>query len=272
MVHDMTNISWIPTHTTTTQWSADRTIRIGASPLLRQLDAEWAHLRTSRRALRTARGWSRDCPDHPLADVVAEVTDLDDIRRATQRPSGPERSDDAILLALVELARSDELAGRIVLQHLLPSLIIHAKRYRSFTERVDPMGLIVPAAWLAIRSFDVERRRRHIASSLVSDAVFQAFRRPLRRRSSTEQVVAPDAMAARSCDEASPTALDELVTVLHDARRAGVPTGDLDLLRQLVRAGSPGVVARERNVTPRTVRNHRDRAIDRVRTALAVAA
>lgn len=252
MVHDMTTITW--------------------SPLLCELDAEWAHLRTSRRALQTARGWAASHPDHPLADVVAGVSDLDDIRRATQRPSGHERSDDAILLALVELARSHELAGRIVLQHLLPALILHAKRYRSFNGYIDPIALVVPAAWLAIRSYDVERRPRHVASRLVSDAVFQAFRRDFRRRSSTEQVVTPDAMEARSCHDVPATALDEFVTVLRDARRAGVPNGDLDLLRQLVRVGSPGVVARERNVTPRTVRNHRDRAIDRVRTALTVAA
>jgi hypothetical protein len=59
--------------------------------------------------------------------------------------------------------------------------------------------------------------------------------------------------------------------VLRDARRAGVPADDLDLLRQLVRVGSPGIVAVQRNVTPRTVRNHRDRAVDHVRTALAIA-
>ena len=68
------------------------------------------------------------------------------------------------------------------------------------------------------------------------------------------------------------SALDEFVTVLRDARRAGVPTGDLDLLRELVRVGSPGVVAKQRKVTPRTIRNHRDRAVDHVRTALFVAA
>jgi hypothetical protein len=67
------------------------------------------------------------------------------------------------------------------------------------------------------------------------------------------------------------TALDEFVTVLREARRAGVPAYDLDLLRQLVRVGSPGIVAQQRKVTPRTVRNHRDRAVDHVRAALAIA-
>jgi hypothetical protein len=237
-----------------------------------RLDAEWVHLRTSRRALRTARAWALRYPDHPLADVVSELDDLEQIRRATQRGSRTERHDDAILLALVELSRTDELAGRIVLQHLLPALILQAQRYRSFKDRTDPVAQLVPAAWLAIRSYDVERRRHHVASSLISDAVFQAFRRPLRARSATETVVAPGDFAATPCDDEPNGALDELVVVLREARRAGVPAADLDLLRQLVCVGSPGIIAEQRNVTPRTIRNHRDRAIDHVRSALAVAA
>jgi hypothetical protein len=207
-----------------------------------------------------------------LADVVSDLTDLDQIRQATQRGRRGECSHDAILLALVELSRDDELAGRIVLQHLLPALVGQAKRYRSFRDRSDPFALIVPAAWLALRTYDVERRRRHIASSLVSDAVFQAFRRQLRARASTEEICAPSAFDDRPFHDGPASAVDEFVTLLRDARRAGVPACDLDLLRQLVRVGSPGAVAEQRNVTPRTIRNHRDRAIDHVRTALAVAA
>ncbi len=203
--------------------------------------------------------------------LVSDLRDLEQIRRATQRSSGgPERRDDAILLALVELSSSDELAGRIVLQHLLPALISQARRYR-WSDRADPVAQIVPAAWLAIRAYDVERRRHHVASSLVSDAVFQAFRRPLRARSVTEKVVSPSSFASTPCEDGPCSALDEFVTVLRDAQGAGVPTADLDLLRQLVRVGSPGLVAAQRNVTPRTIRNHRARAIDNVRSALVAA-
>jgi hypothetical protein len=262
----MTTTPWIPHHRSTTTSRPERSL------LLARLDTEWAHLRISRRALRTARSWLARYPDHQLGSVVAELTDLEQIRQATQRHDDTARSDDAILLALVELSHSDELAGRIVLQHVLPALIANARRYRSYKDRTDPMAQIVPAAWLAIRSYDVERRRQHVASSLISDAVFQAFRRPLRARSATEEVTSPDSFAAISCHDNPATALDEFVTMLRDAASAGVPSQHLDLLRQLVRVGSPGVVAAQRAVTPRTVRNHRDRAIDEVRTALAVAA
>ena len=252
--------------------SAHLTQRTDGARLLARLDIEWAHLRTSRRALRTARSGADGYRDHPLAAVVADISDLDDLRRATQRSSHPDRPDDAILLALVELAQGDELAGRCVLQHLLPALIGHAMRYRSFTDRTDPVAHAVAAAWLAIRSYDVDRRRHHVASSLISDAVFQAFRRHLRRRSMTEQICAPAAFMDAPHHDEPATPLDEFVTVLRDAQRAGVPPCDLDLLRELVRVGSPGRVAEQRNVTPRTIRNHRDRAVEHVRTALAVGA
>lgn len=252
-----------------------RTTPVGTrerSHLLDRLDIEWTHLRTSRRALRTARSWASLVPGHPLADLVEDLTDLDQIRQATQRTNGAERLDDTILLALVELARRDELAGRIVLQHLLPALISNARRYRSYTDRTDPITQIVPAAWLAIRSYDVERRRHHVASSLISDAVFQAFRRQLRRCTVGEDLTAPVSFEQTAHHDGPATALDEFVIVLRDARRAGVPAHHLDLLCQLVRVGSPSVVAEQRKVTPRTVRNHRDRAVDYVRTALAIAA
>ena len=265
----------MPTTITTRVTATRRATPVGTperSHLLERLDLEWAHLRTSRRALRTARTWAERYPDHPLAGLVTELTDLDQLRQATQRRDGAERSDDTILLALVELARSDEHAGRIILQHLLPALISNARRYRSYTDRTDPIAQIVPAAWLAIRSYDVDRRRHHIAASLISDAVFQAFRRQLRRCAASEEPTSPVSFAEVAHHDGPATAVDEFVTVLRDARHAGVPAYDLDLLRQLVRVGSPGIVAHQRKVTPRTVRNHRDRAVDHVRIALAVAA
>jgi hypothetical protein len=265
------------THTTTSNTIANRAdspvdAAIGRSGLLAKLDAEWTHLRTSRRALRTARGWAALFPGHPLADAVTGVSDLDHLVSMTQRSSGLRRRDDEVLLALIELSRRDELAGRVVLQHLLPALISRSMHYRSFHDRIDPIELVVPAAWMALRTYDVERRRHHVASSLLSDAVFQAFRRPLRRRSSSEEVRSPGTFASTPAEDGPTTPLDEFVTVLREATQAGVPSDDIDLLRQLVRVGSPGRVAAERRVTPRTVRNHRDRAIGNVRAAVSVAA
>ncbi len=217
-------------------------------------------------------GGSTDDPAHPLAVLVADATDLDVVIRATQRGVSPLGSDEVILLRLVELARHDELAGRIVIQRLLPGLISQAVTHRDFYETIDPIELVVPAAWLALRTFDTERRRDHVAASLISDAVFAAFRAPLRRRSASEEIRSPDRFAEAAYELAPASALEELAGVVRDARRAGVPTGDIELLRRLAQVESPSMVADERNVTPRTIRNHRDRAVERVRIALAIAA
>jgi hypothetical protein len=232
--------------------------------LARRLDAEWQHLRTSRRALCSARSWTRD-PLHPLSAVTAGIDDLDDLIRATQRGAG---ADDEILLGLVELAGADELAGRVVIQRLLPGLVSRSIPYRSFHDDVDPVELAVPAAWMALRVYDTEHRRRHVAASLLSDAIFAAFRQPLRRRARSEVVRAPDVFVDMAHDE-HPTGLEELAEVVRQARAAGVPDHDLQLVRELARADSPSVVAAERRVTSRTVRNHRDRAVARIRIAVA---
>lgn len=251
------------------------TLRSGRDcELIQALDAEWAGLRTSRRALRTARSWVHRVPSaHPLAAVLDRLDDLDQLLAATQRTSEAHRSDDDVLLGLVSLAASDDLAGRVVLQHLLPGLIARSRRYRSFRDPSDPLEIAVPTAWIAIRCYDVERRTRHVASSLLSDALFQAFRRPLRRMAATaEEPRAPSAFSATPWHDDPDTSLDEFVTVLRESQLAGVPAHHIDLLRHLVRAGSPSAVARDRRLTPRTIRNHRDRAVDHVRLAVAVAA
>jgi hypothetical protein len=259
-----------PTPTASTIRAERQLAQRSRSPIIAELDLEWAHLRTSRRALRAAGSWVRELPGHPLAALVADIRDLDDLLVATQRSAHAARTDDVVLLALIELSqRHDQLAGRVVLQHLLPALISRSRHYRSFQDRADPLDVAVPAAWLAIRNYDVERRRRHVASSLLSDTVFQAFRRPLRLRSSSEEVWAPTEFATASTVDEPATPLDELVVVLRDASMAGVGQEHLDLLRDLVRLGSPGVMAQERNVTPRTIRNRRDRAVAQVRAAIA---
>jgi hypothetical protein len=237
-----------------------------------RLDAEWAQMRTARRCLLAARRWVADDPAHPLAVLVADATDLDVVIRATQRGVLPAGSDEVIMLRLVELARHDELAGRLVIQRLLPGLISQAVAHRDFYETIDPIELVVPAAWLALRTFDTERRRHHIAASLISDAVFAAFRAPLRRKSSSEEVRSPDRFDEGAYEFSPVSALEELAGIVRDARGASVPSGDIELLRRLAQVESPSMVACERNVTSRTIRNHRDRAVERVRTALAIAA
>jgi hypothetical protein len=232
--------------------------------LTRRLDREWAHLRRRPPTVRAARAWRPLITHRRLAELLSVLDDLHQLVEATQsgRPDA-----DGVLLELVDLAQGEQLAGRIVVQRLLPALIARAAPYRSHRDDLDPAELAVPAAWLAIRHDDTGRRRRHVAASLVSDATDQAFRRPLRRRWAGERPFAPSTFLTRPVSPA-PTPMVELAGVIREADAAGVASTDLDLLRELVRAGSPSIVARDHGVTTRTIRNRRDRAVARIRAAL----
>jgi hypothetical protein len=239
--------------------------------LATRLDDEWRTLRRSRRSLHRAATWRTPAGTHPLDRILADLDDLDTIIHATHRDVSPPSVGDAIMVRLVELARSDELACRLVVQRLLPGLISRARSYRTFGRPTDLLEIVVPVACMCILRHDVERRPRHVAATLISDAVYHAFRQPLRRHASTEVVCAPSRFAD-TCADVEPDALAMLAETVRDAREAGVTDEDLDLIRELAATGSTTIVAARRNVTSRTIRNHRGRAMANIRHALGLAA
>jgi len=233
-----------------------------------RLDAEWQHTATARRTVRTIHSWAELVPTADAARF-GQLTDAQELIDATQRADGD--AGNSLLLQLVELARHDALAGRIVVQRLLPGLISAAAKYRFLSEAGDPAEDAVGAAWIAIRNYDIARRTRHVAAGLISDAIYLAFRRDARRQLPAETSTEPRLLGERVACPPSP-ALVELADVVRTARLAGVALHDLDLIRALVCTGSPGAVAHQQCVTPRTIRNRRDRAIVRLQQALAIAA
>ena len=278
-------------HGTTPGGAHDTTSRCR---LTAQLDREWRRLRRDERALRTARSWVGTIrPDGALASILVDLGDLHDLVSATDRaadrpisrpdhrpnhrPGHPHghrpgaRSGDEILLELVALARHQQLAGRIVLQRILPGLLSRSSRYSEFQVGHRTAEIVVASAWMAIHDYDHERRPRQVAAALISDAVFSAFRQPHRRRSATEQLRPIESWTRRPAAEPSATPIEELATVVAEARLNGVASEHLDLLRDLVRTGSSTVVAAELGVTDRTVRNRRLRAVEQVRQAVLAA-
>lgn len=233
-----------------------------------RLDAEWQHTAAARRTVRTIRSWAEHVPPAEAARF-GQLTDAQELIDATQRANGD--SGNSLLLLLVGLARHDALAGRIVIQRLLPGLISAAAKYRFLSEAGDAAEDAVGAAWIAIRNYDVARRTRHVAAAVISDAIYLAFRRDARRQLPSETSTDPSLLSERVPCVPSP-ALVELADVVRTARLAGVATDDLDLIRALVCTGSPGAVARQQCVTPRTIRNRRDRVVVQLQQAVAIAA
>ena len=172
-----------------------------------------------------------------------------------------------VLRRLVEVAHDDELAERVVLERLMPGLLgIVRKR-----PCVDPHGSLeelIGAACLAIHAYDTTRRPYRVAANLVRDAGYKAFTAPLRRRSASEVCIDPHVLDETPAVVVISSA-EELALLLAEARAAGIDQCDLDLFRALLRYGSPSIVAAERKVTTRTIRNHRDRTAARIRQVAA---
>lgn len=246
------------------QLSTATSRRIGA-----RLDREWSVLRRQRRSIRTVRGWAASEPDLSVGDLFARVSDLDQILEVTR--TDPLDRADRVLLQLVARARTEELAGRILLQRLLPPIISHSQRYGALDRNVEGIDHAVGAVWIVIQRYDVVHRVRHVAAALVSDAMWEAFRRQARRRSDAEVAVPLTTFDERRAHDSPADGLVELASALRDAAQAGVPDEHVDLMRDLAAADSAESIARARGVTTRTIRNRRARAIAKIRASLLAA-
>lgn len=217
-----------------------------------RLDREWRALRRDPAAVARAAAWR--VTDERFGDLD-ELLTLAGYRTA-HTPAG-----NAVLLRLVALSRRDELAARVVLQRILPGLLAVVRRRRRNGE--GPFEELLGAAWLAIRSCRPERGYDQVAAHLVRDAAYRAFTAPTRRLSATEISVDPHTLdETPAVRHIGPC--EELATLLEDARACGVEEPDLELMRDLIDVGSPGRLAALRKVTPRTVRNQRDRVAARL--------
>jgi DNA-directed RNA polymerase specialized sigma24 family protein len=91
--------------------------------------------------------------------------------------SAPAAETDAPLLALLALARCERLAGRTLLQVLLPALKRRVNRivYPVY-KRDEVWEILLYSAWEAICSYPVERRRFRVAANLVLLVIHRATR------------------------------------------------------------------------------------------------
>ncbi len=226
-----------------------------AQQLSARLDREWAALRRRPDVLAAVVAW-RVTPRPP--------GDLDDVLAATGYRRAATPADNAVLRRLLDRARDDDLAGRIVLQRILPGLLAAVRRRGYGRGSAGLLEELVGSAWISIRVARVAPGSRHVAATLVSDATHRAFVAPRRRRSAQEVITDPTAFVEEP-DTAEPTSLEELAGLVAEARRHGLPGEDLTIVRELMRAESTTTVAAVRNVTARTVRNHRDRAVYSIR-------
>jgi hypothetical protein len=220
-----------------------------------RLDREWAALRRRRAALERVGAW---------ALTPGPVTDLDAVLAAAGYRQPATRARNEVLHRLVERARSDDLAARIVLQRILPGLLAVVRHRRARFDADDVFEELIGAAWIVIRLGRVTPASQHVAATLISASAHRAFVAPARRRSTTEVMTDPGRFGEHA-DRSDLSPFEELAALVREAREHGLPPEDLELVRALVRLESTTAVAAARKVTARTVRNHRDRAVYGIR-------
>ena len=229
---------------------------LGTTPPVRHcFIQEWDRLRRRPASLRRANAWG--VVDDPLDDLD-QLLDL-----TLPEAAGAETA----LRSLVELARTDELAARVVLQRLLPELTrIHRRRSWQGWRDIG-YGDLLATGWTVIRTYNLDRRPVRLANALVSDIEYREYRAPLRRKGHsypTEPDRLDAVLEAAGNDRPTDPVL-ELARLLADAVEAGVPDDDLDLVRRLASGRLAVDIARDLDVTPRTIRNRRDRIAVRLR-------
>lgn len=238
--------------------------------LLVRLHREWKVLSHRPAVLRRASGWGLDLPFTSLDDIVvaAGLYHRREAREAAGRTAaGTSPEGNTVLARLLVLARSDDLAARVVLQRLLPGLVSRARRWRPTRRGGSETAFeeLVTAAWLVIRGFPVERRPTHLAANLLRDAEYQAFVRATRRVGEAESVPPSMLDLPVSVERAVEPAV-ELAELVADAHRV-LSARDVQLVRLLVSGRSPVEVAAAMDVSVRTVGYHRDAVVRRLRQA-----
>jgi DNA-directed RNA polymerase specialized sigma24 family protein len=191
-----------------------------------RLGHEWRRLNFRPSSVRIASAWQiTSGPPSCLDDVLTAVGAGGDSSPAA----------DLRLRRLVAIARTDDLAARVVIERILPGLLKLTSKYRRSTDSFEEL---LAAAWIAVRTYNPERSPSNIAVALLSDAEYAAYRRRMRRREHIEP---------------------------HDAEAAGMRADDVDLVRRLAAETSTEELAHQLHVTSRTIRNRRGRAVAALR-------
>lgn len=215
------------------------------------MDGEWAALQEDAAAAAGCRRWASAHPVLAGCGTPAHV-----VARARAAP-------DVVLgHLLAEAGAGDRLAGRVVLQALLPKVVRMAA--------VDPEAEVddyLTAMWCVIAAYPLARRPTAVAANLALDTLKAVCRE---RRPAADLVTAPHLVVV-AVDQgpdrlvgSSPQALGPSVTHVLDRARARrlLDPATSDLLRSVYADGLSGESAAQRHdLSPGVVRQRCSRAL-----------
>lgn len=147
-----------------------------SSSLPSRLNREWALLCDSAAGCRAVRDWA--APDRDRA-ALSELVGVDGLHATVQLLQSAEVTAcdrDGVLVGLLERAQDgDRLAGRVVLQTMLPAAVRIA---HAITSRPDVLGdqdeafaLVLAALWQVVATYPVASRRAKVPANLYLDTL-----------------------------------------------------------------------------------------------------
>lgn len=231
-------------HTTTRDTPPPRGAAASRRGFARTLTSDWT--RTARRSadVRRARSW---------AVVDVDFADLDELLTL----AGYERRDDpaaeGVLRCLVDRARTDDLAARIVIQRIVPGLIGSTRHRPAGMTADEALQELVSAAWVSVRSFDPTRSPSCLSAALINDAVYRAFKADRRRRDRRPEI-SVDPQEWRGLTAVDDDILRRVREIMVEASTRGVDPVNMEALRRVLMTGSTEQVARAMGISPRAVR------------------
>ncbi len=237
--------------------------------LLSRLEREWQALDHRPAVLRRAAGWELGLEFASLDEIVA-AAGFRPLGAAEQSTGHSTSAANEVLRRLLVAARTDDVAARVVLQRLLPGVVGVARRWGGHRQggSVDAFDEMLSATWMVIREFPTERPSRHLAASVLRAGEYRAFQRA-NRRMMVHQLTAPNLLDLAVDTVVTPDVADELAEVV--ACAGSLTEHELQLIELLASGCSPAEMAERLHISVRTVRNHRDAVVHRLREAALAA-
>lgn len=238
--------------------------------LLARLDREWQALNQRPAVLRRAAGWGLGMSFNSLDEVVvATGYRSHQEQRLCARGSGSAVANE-VLRRLLVVAGTDDVAARVVLQRLLPGVVAAARRWGGHRPggSFDAFDEMLSATWMVIREFPAERQTRHLAASVLRAGEYRAFQKSNRRMMVLE-LTAPNLLDLPVETVVTLDVADELAEVV--ACASALTEHELQLIELLARGCSAAEMAEQLSISVRTVRNHRDAVVHRLREAALAA-
>jgi hypothetical protein len=141
-----------------------------------RLNREWALLCDSAAGRLAVRGWAVAGEGRDELSALVDVDGLQAVVHLLHSTDAEAGGHDAVLIALLEWAQEgDRLAGRVVLQTMLPAAVRLA---HAITSRPDVLGdrdeacaVVLATLWQVIATYPVARRRDRVAANLYLDTL-----------------------------------------------------------------------------------------------------